>query len=286
MTPYEITDSAGRRWWILDTSGLAVQLRIPLDWDPSTGMMVAVSPAGIVLDMPLFLKGNNGDSPNIRNINLTELAWNDPTPASGSSTLVSDGDGVNPPEFDINLALHGGQPGTNGTSVLDPTQYGSPLPGLTLVVNGTSNGFVYQHQLCGDEYYPVNTDVVAAVSGHANSTIATVHVPAQPFAWRPEVNGQTNVASSGAGITVNLYARLNNATTGQIVSQCFGVSGLSDRLILSPGMPTGAATSANLVAANTAAVIYLTTELQSGSATYTTTPVTTSCRVKVNPVLQ
>lgn len=278
-TPYVVTDNAGARWFVMD----APQLRVPLDWDPNSGFFLAACPAGMVLNAPVFLKGANGQAPAIGAFNVTELAWNDSTPASGSAVLISDGDGVNPPVYALNVTQHAGQPGADGTAVLNPAAYGTPQPGLIVVVGADSASFVYQSQLCGDEYWPASYS--NAVSGLSINTLCPIPVPPQLFAWRPEVVAQTIVSSTGSPVTVDLVARLNDASDGNIVGQGFGVPSTLDKLILTSGPPAGSSGSFNMIPAGVEAMIYINTELQSGSAGYTTSATTTTAKVRVQPVL-
>jgi hypothetical protein len=107
------------------------KIRVPLDWDPSSNVFIAVAaPTGGVLNYPVLAQGDPGVTPDIDTaINYTPLAKDDPTPASASWTETS------PNVYKLNLALHEGADGANGNTVLDPGDFTGAAPGKGIALN-------------------------------------------------------------------------------------------------------------------------------------------------------
>src|SRR5438309_10487140 len=89
------------------------QFRIPLDWDPSSNMFLAVAAPNAAVQQaigtgafPALLQGKDGPPPGLSTIiNFTPLAYDDATPDSASWTELSTN------LYQLNLALHRGPPG-------------------------------------------------------------------------------------------------------------------------------------------------------------------------------
>lgn len=257
------------------------QLRVPLEWDPSSTMFLAVAPPDAGMgSIPLLAKGDPGVTPTIDlPVNLTALASTDPTADSASFTLI----GTN--QYQLNLTLHKGPPGVNGTSTLDPTVYGTPVAGQMLIVNPTANGFVYQTPKVGDRWIPAVLNSMPA--GNPAYTLGTVSVPAQPSDWRPTSFGQTVFTPSAGDTAYDLLVRLNDPVAGNIVARGVGVAGLTPPLPptgLQAGPPAGSADSYDRVLAGNAATLYLRGERQAGTGTATTVATQTTFSVRVSPV--
>ena len=290
---WNITTIDGKQYLVVDVA----KFRIPLDWDPSSNMFFAVSyPDGGIGNFTALAKGDTGDVPTLNlPINLTELAPDDPTPASASFTEVS------PDTYTLSLSLHRGAKGEDGDTVLQPDDYGTGLPGDYLVVNPAADAFTLTPQRVGDRYIPAT--IVATPSGNAAYTLCTVAIPPQRFPYRPQVEGFCEITGTSADVKVDLVARLNSATAGNIVGRATqpaapvattsGASGASGGTtsgytfpthVLSSTPPAGSAAGYDIVAAGESAVIYLRAERVSGSGTFTTSTTTTGFCVNVLPV--
>lgn len=301
---WNITTIDGKQYLVVDVA----KFRIPLDWDPSSNMFFAVSyPDGGVGNFTALAKGDPGDVPTLNlPINLTELAPEDTTPASASFTETS------PDTYTLNLTLHRGAKGENGDTVLQPDDYGTGLAGDYLVVNSATDAFTFTPQRVGDRYIPAT--IVAAPSGNAAYTLCTVAIPPQRFPYRPQVEGFCEITGTSADVKVDLVARLNSATAGNIIGRATqpayvpstvttvqsGASGASGSTtttttttagaytfpthVLSSTPPAGSAAGYDVVAAGESAVIYLRAERVSGSGTFTTSTTTTGFCVNVLPV--
>lgn len=258
------------------------QFRIPLNWDPSSRMFIAVgAPTGGLGNFPALVKGDTGATPTLdTTINLTALEYDDTDPDSASLTLIA------PDTYRLNLTLHKGEPGADGTSatIIDASDLtGTPVAGKIIVVNATADGFEYATNKVGDRYVPASISNTPA--GNATYTLCSVSIGAQGFDWRPEVSGQCIITGTGANVSVDLIARLNDPTSGNIVGRGFGLPGVGPGNVeLSSGPPPGSSTAYDKVASNATAVIYLRAERQSGADTFTTLGATTWFKVKVEPV--
>jgi hypothetical protein len=276
VTNWTQTVIDGKNYLVIDVA----KLRIPLDWDPSSNVFIAVAaPTGGVMDYPALVQGDPGVTPDIDTvINFTALSATDPTPESASWTETA------PNVYKLNLALRNGAAGANGTSVLNPAAYGTPVAKKILVVNGTADGFVYQTQKVGDRYFPAS--LISTPSGNAAYTLGVVSIGPLDFDWRPEPHaGCKQIAGTAADVQVDLIARLNDQAAGNIVGRGWSMVGTAPPpCVMVPGPPAGSADTYDKVAAGATASIYLRAERQSGTGTFTTAASDTKFWVKANPI--
>lgn len=270
------------------------QFRIPLDWNPDSNMFIAIAAPNAAVPIgvggfPALVTGAPGPAPVLSDIiNFTALAHSDSTPDSASFSVI----GTN--LYQLNLALHLGPTGATGPSAAvmsaaDVVGSGSATPAQMLVVNPTSNGFVYASQRVGDRFVPAS--IASAPSGNATYTLCSVPIPVQPFDWRPEIAGSVPITPTGLDLTVDLVARINNQTTGNECGRAIGLpagfwlSGPTPyTLSLESGPPPGSADSWDRIAKGAGpTTIYLCIERQTGSATFTTAGATSRFRVRVAP---
>lgn len=279
VATWNITTINGVDYLVVDTASF----RIPLDWDPSSNMLIAIGvPSGGYGNIPALLRGEPGPTITLDNvINLTVLDYDDPSVDSASLTALTETD------YQVNLTIHQGPKGDRGVATLDMGSFGTPVAKQLIVVNNTLDGFVYQPQLVGDSYPPAT--IRSAPAGNPSYTLCSVSIAAQPFAWRPRVSGQCVISGAGfwGDVQADFIARLNNESSGNIVGRGFGPSGVNTEKIptvLSSGRPAGTPSSYNTVAANAAAVIFFTVERQTGTETFTTSADTTYCEVRVEAI--
>lgn len=260
--------------------------RVLMPIDPATNVaQILLRPqGGLGVGIPAIAQGDPGITPTIdTTINFTELAYNDATPASASWTETS------PDVYKLNLTVHEGDPGASGTNATiigasDLT--GTPAYKKIITVNSGANGFDYSVQKVGDRFIPASISNTS--SGNPLSTLCSVAVPAQSFDWRPHVEGQCVITGTGADVKVDLIARLNNETSGNIVGRALagGIGGINPPTHhLVTGPPAGSADAYDKVTAGNAATIYLRAERQTGADTFTTSNSTTSFYVRVCPIL-
>lgn len=230
------------------------------------------------MDYPALVQGDPGDTPNIDNvIAFTALAPDDATPESAEWEETS------PNIYKLHLALRNGQDGAPGDTVLDPTDFDTPLPGKILALNSDATAFELQTPKIGDEYWPAS--IANTPSGNSAYTLCSVGVPALDFDWRPEVSGWCIVTGTGADVAVNLHCRLDDEDGGNIVGMAYGGAGINPPVhTIVSGPEQGSADGYNKVLAHNAATIYLRAERRTGIDTFTTSGTTTRFRVKVQPV--
>lgn len=283
VTNWQVATIDGKDFLVIDVASF----RIPLDWDPSSNMMIAVAaPDGALGNFPALVKGEDGDTPNIDlAINLTALAWDDPTPESADFTKIDD------TTYQLNLIMRNGEPGADGAVVLaaDDT-FGTPLAGRLLRVKSDLSGFEYTPMLVGDRI-PAPSTFAHVPTGNAAYTIVALAFDAQAFDWRPEIEGQTAITYTGADCTTDLVARLsttgtiNGETAGPIVAMGLGLPGPDPCIpVFSSAVPAASSDTYDKVLAGNTATVYIRTERRGGSQTYSTSADTTIVGGRVMPV--
>jgi hypothetical protein len=257
--------------------------RVLIPIDPSTGVaqLLLRPQGGMGVAIPAIAQGDPGATPTISTtINLTELAYDDPTAASAEWVETS------PDTYELSLELHAGEPGTAGTNATiigasDLT--GTPTYKDVITVNSSADGFEYTTPKVGDRHIPATISSIGA--GSANATLCTITVPAQDFDWRPRVHGFCVIAGTGADVQMDLLARLDVETTGNIVARGKAKAGVGpETCVLIPGPAAGSAATYDKVNAGNAAVIYVRAERQSGTETFTTSSTTSQFSVEVHPI--
>lgn len=276
VTNWTETTIDGKQYLVIDVA----KLRIPLDWDPSSKVFIAVAaPTGGLLDYPALVQGDDGATPDIDNtINFTALEPDDPTAEFASWTETA------PNVYKLNLGLRNGQDGAAGTSTLNLASYGTAVAGKILVVNSGATSFVYQSQKVGDRWIP--TTLNSTPTGNAGYTLGVIGISAQPWDWRPEVHaGCKQIVGTSSDVQVDLIARLNGETTGNEIGRGWSEAGTAPGPVtLITGPPAGSSDAYDKVSAGNSATITLRAERQSGTGTFSTSATDTRFWVKVNPV--
>lgn len=280
VTNWTTTFIDGKEFLVIEVA----QFRVPLDWDPSSNMFIAVAaPDGGLGGFPALVQGDDGETPNIDStINITAvLDYTDPTLDSMSWTEISEN------LYRLNTTQRKGPKGDAAAFDLEDADNltGTMATGKMIVVDSAATGFEYLTPKVGDEYWPATIN--NAPSGNAGYTLCAVSIPAQDFAWRPQVSGWCVIAGTGTDVQVDLIARLNDAASGNIVGRGRGHAGQNAEgfsTVLSSGPPAGSPATYNKVNAGEPAVVYLRAERQSGSNTFTTTDAATYFGVRVRPI--
>lgn len=279
VTNWTSTVIDGKEYLVIDVA----KFRIPMDWDPSSSMFIAVAaPDGGLGSFPGLVQGDPGPAPVIDTaINFTALASGDPTPDSASWTAL----GSN--TYKLNLALHQGPQGdTSSFNLSDADDVsGTPVTGDIIVVNETANGYEYLAQKAGDEYWPAL--IQNTPTGNSAYTLCQVSIPPQPWAYRPQVSGWCVVTGTGADVRVDLIARLDDQAAGKVLGRGRGAIGQNTAgspTVLVSGPPSGSPADYNKIEAGEAATIFLRAERQAGSNTFSTVGSATQFSVRVCPV--
>ena len=280
ITNWTSTIIDGKEYLVIDVA----KFRIPMDWDPSSSMFIAVAaPDGGLGSFPGLVQGDPGPAPVIDTaINFTALAAGDATPDSASWTLTA------PNTYKLSLALHKGEKGDpTAFNLVDADDlFGSPAAGRVIAVRSTGSGYEYATPKVGDEYWPAS--IVSTPSGNPAYTLCQVSILAQPWAWRPQVSGWCVVTGTGADVQVDLVARLNDQAAGNILGRGRGKIGQNadgSATVLVSGPPSGSAADFNKINAGVGpTTIFFRAERQSGANTFTTAGSATQFSVRVCPV--
>lgn len=281
VTNWNTTIIDGKQFLVVDVA----KFRIPLDWDPDSNMFFAVcAPDGGLGSFPALVKGDNGDTPDIDTaIDFVALEPGDATPDYAAFTETSAN------VYKMALGLHKGLKGDDGDTIIDVDDYGTPVSKYMLRIKSDLSGFEIAAQRVGDSFWPAT--IANTPSGNSAYTLCSVAIPAQPFDWRPHIEGQCIITGTGTDVAVDLIARLNVEASGNIVARAFNspelsaVSHIHPTQVLSSGPPAGSADAYNKVLAGNAATIYFRAERQSGGETFTTSNATTRFGVEVRPIL-
>jgi hypothetical protein len=272
--------------WPLNAAGTHYlfegDIQIPVSPETGAAIIMLRPSGGMGVGIPAIANGDPGVHAQLDGtVNLTELAPTDPTAASASFTTITPPTTTTPGVYRLNLALHKGTPGADGDTVLDPTDFGGGTPGQILVVNSASDGFDLAAQKIPEVFFPGTVNNTA--SGNANSTLAIVPIPSRPYARRVRPVGYTVVTGEGTDVRVDLIARLNDESGGNIVGRCPGIA-QTERLIMVAGKVAGAADSFDQIAAGATGAVYFRCERQAGSVTYTTSASASRFSVETLPL--
>lgn len=264
------------------------KVQIPKTYDPTTkSAIILLGPDGGIADIPALVQGDPGQPATLDEaISFTALAYDDTTPDSASFTLITPGTVSTPPVYRLNLALHKGSPGADGTSsILSASDItGTATDGYIIAKKAGESKAEWVAAKVGGQYWPATISNTSGTDGQ-NRTLASVSIPAQPFDWRPRVFGQCIIAGT-VNTRVDLIARLGNDTSGDIVGRAYGTAGATPPpAVLVSGVPAGSANTVGKVSAGSSTTIYLRAEQQASTTDpYTTAGVTTSFMVEVAPI--
>lgn len=264
------------------------EVRIPKTFDPtSKAAVIMLGPPGGVAQIPALVKGDPGKVALIDpTIVFNALEYTDPTPDSATWTTITPGSDTVSPVYRLTLNLHKGAPGDSADPVLlDASDLtGTVTDGYVLSKTVGAATVQFVPQRVGDQYWPASIANTSGSDGQ-NRTLATVTIPAQPFDYRLRVHGQC-IVSGTANTRVDVLARLNNASSGDIIGRSFGQAGATPPPnVLVSGVPAGSANTVGKVAAGNSCVVYLRAEQQASTTdAYTTSASTTSFMVEVAPV--
>lgn len=252
--------------------------------DPSTGAAVIMlrENGGVGDGFSAIEKGEPGVPAELANqIAFTELAHDDLTPASASFVTLVPPNTTTPGKYQLVLSLHRGKPGEDGDTILDPADFGGGLPGQTLVLNDAADGFILVTPKIPEACFPATVNNTP--SGNVNFTIAAVEIPARPYARRVIAQGGTVVTGEGTDVRVDLVARLNGETGGNIIGRCPGIT-QTERLTLWGGKGAGMADAYDQIPAGQGGTVHFRLERQAGTVTYTSSATTTRVWAEVLPL--
>lgn len=235
-----------------------------------------------VSNLPALVTGPAGPPPTLRNVTVNQVDAGVALPASSFTSTGTAG------QYDLVLYVNKGATGATGTTTISAAAdvQGSPTSGYTLAYSNALAKWVVSPALAGDIYSATTYSTVSA-SVAAQATLATITVPAQPFDWRPDVEGYAT-ATGGASSKVELGCYLNDAYTGNQVGYGPGVTGNASICTLQRAFGAAIGTgSYGKILAGTQATLYLVAKqvntLSSGE-TWSVQGSSVNFSAKVNPV--
>lgn len=271
------------------------QVRVTNGQNVDTGVAYLIlTPSGGVGTLPFFATGDPGLPPVFDSITVEEVDPGDPLPSPNPVvTLVSPGGSGSASHYTLKFYIHKGAEGEAGTftfagadDLAASPSLGAGTDGYILVYDHDETEWVPTAQKVGDLYVPGSITSKASnnTSTHA---ICSISVPAQPFDWRPVCFGQSIITGS-SDTRVDLVARLDNATTGDVVGYSYGVVGATPPPnILIPASPAGSSVpgSYGKVDAGNAGIIYFRAEQKAASSNnWSLSNSNTSFAVQVQPL--
>lgn len=286
---YTLEGEEGWLWW----GGVFV----PADFDRrSLAAAVFIAPAMGRASVPAAAQGDNGLSPDIDIIGHEVAAATAlPTP-NPAKTVIDPGGPGEAAHYQYDWYVHKGNDGSSGTfTLLSATDLiGTPgvdyYPAYTVDIDpgtgGNQPGATWKPQKVGNVYWPASTTAATSTAGPV--TLAqTASIPSFPFDWRPEAYACATITGAAADVRVDLAARINNATTGEVCGNTFGIPGTGPAVsIMTPGPPAGSnpATYGRVAAGVSGTVVYLRAERVAGSAAFSIPADTIKFYVKVVPL--
>lgn len=270
VEPWPTVTVGGKDYWDIDA-----KLRVAKESDPNAQVLILIAtPNGGIANLGPLVQGDPGQHAEIEEaVNFTPLEPDDPTPDSFAFTTITPPSASTPGVWRAVVALHKGAKGDPGDTVLDPADYSATTPGQVLAVNSGLTDFELVTPKAGDFYWPATINNTP--SGNPSYTLGVCSIGSKPYDRRVIPFGYTIITGTGPDVAVDLIARLNGETGGNIVGRCPGIAGATDRLIMAPGVPTAAADTYNKILASNSATVHFRVERQTGADTYTTSNSTT-----------
>lgn len=255
------------------------EVLIPVDPARGAANLILRPQGGIGVGIPAIEDGAPGAAATFQEgaVAFTELDYDDPTAAGLTVTEVSPG------VYALSGQLHAGAPGDDGTTSIDVESIsGTAVAGKLIKLSSGLTSFEFAYEKVASRHLPATLNNTS--SGNSASTLGVVSVSARNNDWRPLVIAQTIVTQDGGSdIIVDLLARLNGESGGNIVAKCHGVGG-TERLTICSASPAGSADTYDKVNAGDAATIHLRAEKRSGTNSFTTSNSTTLFEVWAIPV--
>lgn len=261
---------------------------IPVDYDPDRGVILFVgTPTGGLGVFGPLIKGDPGFPPTFDEPTLFSLAASDPTPDSIVRTLVTPATDIAGPVYHDEVYMHRGEDGEDGVTSIDLDSIGGTVgAGKTIVVNSGATGFDFQTIKVGDRYYPASYNSIS--SGNATATLGQVALGPFAFDVRVEVHGEAIITPTSSDVAVDVLARLDNASSGNVIGRGLGVANQASPHVLSPGVLAGDVTAGGAdydkITAGDTKTIYFRGERQAGTGYFTTQASRTIFWAKANPI--
>lgn len=247
----------------------------PAGIDPGSTQtaMIVLGPGGGKMTIPPVVQGDPGPSPDLRNVNMTQVPYGDALPSPPASFTK-----VLPGVFDLNIALNSGAPGESGSfSIATADDFaGSLSNGDVPAWNSATSKFNPVSLPMGKWYNVTGISATGTGAGQVRS-LTSITIPAQDRDWIPVAVAGAEVVGTSA-TQVDLVARLGgsaNSQSGSEVGRGLGALGVGTQTTTPAILPTfggGLLTSgfAQVAAGDTATIWLNCEEQQSTTDTYAT----------------
>lgn len=233
----------------------------------TTGVATGVfTPSGGVSNLPALVDGQPGQPPQL---NFAATAVNPGNPPTISQTQTAPGGAGEPSAYTVTIGVPAGATGPMGpTATLETASdvEGAPADGFVPIYSGADEKFKLQ-AIWVPALYSCQSFSAASGTGTSTVTIASIGIPAQPFAWRPRVTAQAQLVGT-ANTHLDLAVYLNG-TSGTQVGYGQGVTGVITQTVSCVpafGSPISGSSTYAEVAAGATATLYL-VALQTASTT-------------------
>lgn len=227
--------------------------------NPTAGVCtLTLTPTGGVGTLTALAAGDPGQPALITSLTVNTLSPG--SSATGSLSQTSAGGAGVASEYTLTLGIPQGEDGTSGGTTIGTASdlSGTAAVGDIITVSSSSPAFVYTAFPWADAFNPTSISTVST-TGASTQTLCSVSVPAQPSAWFPMCFAKA-ISVGTSNTIINLQATLTS-TSGDVLAFDGGLSGVAtQKLHALPAFGGALASSYGLVAANTAAVIYLTVQ--------------------------
>jgi hypothetical protein len=292
---------AGNGTWTTNSDGSVTfngTVQFPNGTNLASGAGVVIfGPDGGVANFPAVEQGEPGLPPTL-NFTINQLPATTALPSPNPAVTVSNpgGPGV-ASVIDVVISLNSGEQGPEGVlSVLSAVDLeNTPSAGDMIGFDAVNNKAQWQ------PIYTGSWDFLGGIGATESNTqsvknMGSLAIPAQPFAWWPEVYAQ-GVVIGAVDTQVNLVARINSdsvSTGGGIVcAQGLGAAGAAPPPIsvIPMGLQLGTVPAAGstpttpIIPAGTAVTIFLNAENQTASANAWNTAGGAWMQVKVGPIV-
>lgn len=241
-------------------------------------------------NLPALVNGLPGMPSDFRNVIVNQVTAGT-TPPPSFLTLVTEGGPGVASVYDLTIFVNAGATGPATPFALsNATDLTGALTDKFVPVYSTTDHLWHvSPMLAGDiiSVTPVTGFTAFAGSG-AQATLASLTIPSQPFAWRPDVGGYGLAQLGTANTRVDFFAYLNSPTTGDQVGYGRGVAGNLPPMVplnRAFGAPTGATLPYGVVPAGQQGVLFFVAKQMNSTADgWGVAAADLAFSVKVNPI--
>lgn len=254
----------------------------PAGFNSASGFGIVIfGPNGGVASFPAAVQGPAGLSPTFT-CSYVEVAVGDALPGTNPAVAFTAGSGDTPDNYALTFYGHAGATGADGSSViLTATDLEGTAQAGYMIGYSAADSLAQWQPIPQANWYFSGSISATSSNTSPQKQITSILVPAQPSAWWPEVKAQATVVGA-VDTQVDLVARVNT-TGGEICAYGYGAPGASPPPVAVDPYGLAVGTS-NIVAANTAATIYLMAENQTSSSNPWNTTTRSFMQVRPNPV--